>query len=66
MHTDAIQSSQNILLIDDLLATGGTAEAAVDMINKCDGNLVYASFVIELLELNGRNKLGGTPVYSIL
>ncbi|MFC2040202.1 adenine phosphoribosyltransferase [Chloroflexota bacterium] len=66
VHTDAIRSGQTVLLVDDLLATGGTAQAAINMIKKCNGNLLCSVFVIELTELKGREKLEGTSVYSML
>ena len=56
----------NVLLIDDLLATGGTAAAAAKLIDKLGGEVVQVSFVIELTFLNGREKLNGFPVKSII
>lgn len=58
IHTDAIEEGANVLLVDDLLATGGTAEAAVKLIKRCKGNLIGAAFLIELEDLKGREKLG--------
>jgi len=66
IHQDAIQPGENILLVDDLLATGGTAAAAIQLINQLGGNLIAASFLIELTFLNGRNLLGDTPVNAII
>ncbi len=66
IHQDAISPGENILLIDDLLATGGTAAAAIKLIEKLGGNLMAASFLIELTELNGKEQLGNTPIHSIL
>jgi len=66
MHVDAIQPGERIALIDDLLATGGTAAAAVELIAKRGGNLVEAQFLIELEFLNGRKKLEGLPVRSFI
>lgn len=57
IHTDAILEGQKVLLIDDLIATGGTAEAAVKLFTRAGGNVVAASFVIELPELGGRERL---------
>lgn len=57
IHKDAIEEGKRVVLIDDLLATGGTASAACELIEKTGGNLVSIGFVIELTFLNGRNKL---------
>ena len=56
IHTDAIKEGDNVLIVDDLLATGGTAEAACKLINKTGGNLVGIAFLIELEDLKGRDK----------
>jgi adenine phosphoribosyltransferase len=65
IHQDAIAPGDNVLLIDDLLATGGTAAAAVKLIHKLGANLVRASFLIELADLAGREKIDA-PVTSII
>lgn len=57
IHKDAISDGANVLLVDDLIATGGTAEAAVKLIGKAGGNVLGASFVIELPDLGGRDRL---------
>lgn len=57
IHSDAIGKDERVLLIDDLIATGGTAEAAVKLIARAGGNVTAASFVIELPELGGRERL---------
>ena len=56
IHVDAIEEGANVLIVDDLLATGGTAEAACKLIKKAGGNLVGMAFLIELEDLNGRSK----------
>ena len=56
IHTDAIEKGANVLVVDDLLATGGTAEAACELIKKTGGNLIGVAFLIELEALNGRAK----------
>lgn len=61
VHQDAIPRGANVLIVDDLLATGGTAEAACKLIQKTGGNLVGIAFLIELEALNGREKLKGVP-----
>ena len=57
IHADAIEKGANVLVVDDLLATGGTAQAACKLVRKAGGNLVGAAFLIELEALNGRDKL---------
>lgn len=57
IHSDAVREGNRVLLIDDLIATGGTAEAAVKLVARAGGNVMAASFVIELPELGGRERL---------
>ena len=66
MHVDALKPGARVLLIDDLLATGGTASAAAALVNKLGGKILEAAFLIELSFLNGREKLRGFPVRSIV
>lgn len=66
IHKDAVKKGQQVVLIDDLLATGGTAAAAIRLIEKLGGQVIEASFVIELTFLNGREKLNGTDIFSII
>jgi adenine phosphoribosyltransferase len=66
MHTDAIIAGEQIVLVDDLLATGGTSAAAAALISKAGGQLLEAQFLIELEFLHGREQLGPTPVISFL
>ena len=67
IHRDSISAGENVLIIDDLLATGGTAAAAIQLVNRLGGNLIGASFLIELTFLNGRKILGNdVPVHSLL
>jgi adenine phosphoribosyltransferase len=66
IHKDAIESGESILLHDDLLATGGTAKAAVNLIEKLGGKIVQVSFIIELSFLNGREKLKEYDVRSLV
>jgi adenine phosphoribosyltransferase len=66
MHIDALKSGARVLLIDDLLATGGTSAAATALVQKLGGNIVEAGFLIELKFLNGREKLSGFPVRSLI
>jgi 5'-methylthioadenosine phosphorylase len=66
IHKDAISPGQKILLIDDLIATGGTAEASCKLIEKLQGQVVECCFAIELPELKGREKLSKYPVFSVI
>jgi adenine phosphoribosyltransferase len=66
LHVDAIVPGERIVLIDDLLATGGTSASAVTLIKKVGGELIEAIFLIELEFLHGREKLAPTPVTSFL
>jgi adenine phosphoribosyltransferase len=66
LHQDAILPGESVLLVDDLLATGGTAAAAVELLEQLGANIVAISVLIELSFLKGREKLGQYPVHSIL
>jgi adenine phosphoribosyltransferase len=66
IHEDAVRSGQRVLLVDDVLATGGTAKAASGLVRRIGGELIGLSFLIELNFLNGRDKLTGEDVYSVL
>src|SRR5688500_9057404 len=66
IHTDAIRPGSRVVLVDDLLATGGTAAAASSLIRKIGGNLLEVNFLIELSFLNGRERLKDFPVRSIV
>jgi adenine phosphoribosyltransferase len=66
MHRDAIHPGQHILIVDDLLATGGTASATVNLVKQAGGQVEGISFLIELLDLGGRTKLAGENVSVVL
>jgi adenine phosphoribosyltransferase len=66
IHEDAVRPGQTVLLCDDLLATGGTAAAAIQLTRKLGGEVVGAAFAVELNFLNGRAKLPGIDVFSLL
>ena len=66
MHIDAMESGDKVVLVDDLLATGGTSAAAAVLIRKAGGNLLEAQFLIELESLHGRSQLDPIPVTSFL
>ncbi len=65
IHKDAIQKGANVLLVDDLIATGGTAEAACRLIEKVGGNIVECAFVVDLPDLKGKEKLKNYPIYTM-
>ena len=66
MHEDAIRPGQKVLMIDDVLATGGTMEAAIELVKKLGGEIVGVSFLIELSFLKGKEKLKGYEVREII
>jgi adenine phosphoribosyltransferase len=66
IHKDAIQNAQRVLIVDDLLATGGTAVAATELVKQLGGEICGIAFVIELDFLNGRDKLRNQDVFSLL
>lgn len=66
MHIDAIQPGQRVLVFDDVLATGGTAQAMAKLVEMAGGNVVGVAFVIELVDLKGREKLVNYDVFSLV
>ena len=66
MHDDAIRNGQRVLIVDDLLATGGTARATTDLVKKLGGTVHGLAFLIELVALSGRAKLAGENVHAVL
>jgi adenine phosphoribosyltransferase len=66
IHKDAIEPGQKVLIVDDVLATGGTAKAVAHLVEKLGGNVAGLSFVMELDFLNGRGKLPGHTIHSLL
>ncbi len=66
MHVDAVDKGQRVVIIDDLLATGGTAEAAAKLVELCGGEIVELAFLVELGFLHGRDKLEKYPVFSAI
>lgn len=66
LHQDAFAPGSRVLVIDDLMATGGTAAATAQLISQTDSELVGFGFVLELCDLNGRQKLPDVPVFSLL
>ncbi len=66
IHQDAVEPGQRVFIVDDVLATGGTARAAVRAVQEAGGDVVGVSVLLELLELDGRGTLEPTPVWSVL
>jgi len=66
MHDDAVKKGQRVLIVDDLLATGGTARATTGLVKRLGGEVHALAFLIELVALNGRAKLAGEHVHSAL
>ena len=66
MHADSIKKGDKVVIIDDLLATGGTVEATIKLVEKMGGEVVGCSFLIELSDLNGRDLLKNYDVYSVM
>ena len=66
MHSDAVEKGQKVLIVNDLLATGGTARATVDLVRQLGGQVHAIAFLIELVALNGREKLAGENVQAVL
>jgi adenine phosphoribosyltransferase len=66
IHRDAVQKGHRVLIVDDLLATGGTAAAATELVKQVGGKVAGVGFVVELTFLNGRSKLAGYDVFSLL
>lgn len=66
LHQDAIEPQQRVLIVDDLLATGGTARATAGLVRRLGGDLQGLAFLIELTGLNGRARLEKEPVFSVL
>lgn len=66
IHSDAVKPGQRVIIVDDLLATGGTIRAAVNLVDRLDAELVGISVLVELSDLKGREKLAGQNVQSLI
>ena len=66
IHIDAIQKGDKVLIHDDVLATGGTAKAVCELVERLGGEIVQCNFIMELTFLNGREKLGSNPIFAAM
>src|SRR5262245_2760214 len=66
MHVDGVTTGSRVLLVDDVLATGGTMQAGCQLIEKAGGTVAACAFLVELLFLKGRDKLAGYPIFSLI
>jgi adenine phosphoribosyltransferase len=66
IHEDAVRKGQRVLIVDDLLATGGTAKATSDLVRRVGGEVHALAFLIELVALNGRERLSGERIHTVL
>ena len=66
IHKDSIKKGDRVLIVDDLIATAGTASAARNLVKKLGGKLVECAFIVELVDLKGRDKLKGEQIYSVV
>ena len=66
IHTDSLVSNDRVVIVDDLLATGGTAVAAISLVDKFGAEVIGVDFAVELISLNGRKKLQNYPVYIVV
>ena len=66
MHHDAVNPGDKVLIVDDLLATGGTVKATTELVEHSGGKVIGIAFLIELIDLKGRDKLKGYPVFSLI
>src|SRR5919108_2569220 len=66
LHNDAVTPGQRVLIVDDLLATGGTVSATIELVERLEGEVVAVAFLVELTELNGRDRLSNYDVVSLI
>lgn len=66
IHTDAIERGERVIIVDDLLATGGTVDATIRLVNDLGGEIIGISFLAELTDLHGRERVKDVPVYSLV
>jgi adenine phosphoribosyltransferase len=65
IHEDAIETGEKVVIVDDLIATGGTIGATIKLVNKAGGNIIECAFIVELPDLNGREQIGDCKVFVI-
>ncbi|MBU0762967.1 MAG: adenine phosphoribosyltransferase [Candidatus Altiarchaeota archaeon] len=65
IHEDAISKGERVLIVDDLMATGGTMSAAIELVEKLGGEIVECAFIVELPDLKGREKIKGKKIYAL-
>jgi adenine phosphoribosyltransferase len=66
IHQDGIQAGQNILIVDDVIATGGTIAAVAGLVKEMQGNIAGAAFLIEIVDLKGREKIKDIPIFALI
>jgi adenine phosphoribosyltransferase len=66
VHQDSVSAGQNVLIADDVIATGGTVEAVVKLVREMQGNVVGAAFLVELTDLKGRDRIPDIPLFSLI
>ena len=66
IHQDGIEAGKNVLIVDDVIATGGTVEAVAGLVREMGGQIIGAAFLIELTALKGKDKIKGVPVFSLI
>jgi adenine phosphoribosyltransferase len=66
LHSDAVSPGDRVLIVDDLLATGGTVSATIELVERLEGNVVAVAFLVELTELNGRDRLRDYEIVSLI
>ena len=66
IHDDAVRRGDRVLIVDDVIATGGTAQATTALVRRLGGDIVGLAFLVELVGLNGRARLGGEHIYTVL
>ena len=66
VHKDAVAPGQKVLIVDDLLATGGTVQGTIELVERLQGEVVGLAFLVELLALNGRDRLNGRKIHSVI